>query len=414
MTQQVPDAFDPLSERETVALTDILRDERTGGLLLLVAAVVALVWANVSPESYLAITKTTIGPASLGLDLTLADWAKDGLLAIFFLVVGLELKREFTTGELANPAEAVVPIMAAVAGMAVPALFYVLVNSASDTGNLDGWAIPAATDIAFALGVLAVVGRSLPTSLRAFLLTLAVVDDLLAILIIAVVFTGSLNLLMLGASIAVVALYSVLQRAGIGGLWLYIPLWVLTWVLMHESGVHATVAGVLVGLATRATPGPDEEESVAERYEHMFRPISAAVAVPLFAFLAAGVTVNGETIAEVFTTPIGLGIIIGLVLGKTLGITSGTWVAVRYTKAQLAAGIRWPDLFGVAAVAGIGFTVSILIATLAFDGDDDLVELGKTAVLTGSVIAAVLGGTILGLRSRTHRRSVDLAEHADG
>lgn len=404
MSQPTPEVFHRLPERERRTLFDIFRAETTGGFLLLAGAAVALIWANLSPESYKSVTSLTFGPAALGLDLSVATWAKDGLLAIFFLVVGLELKREFVVGELRKPAEAILPMFAAVMGMVVPAALYIIINNVGEGGDIRGWAIPSATDIAFALAVLAVIGSALPTALRAFLLTLAVVDDLLAILIIAIAFTDTLKLAFLAGSFALVGLYWFMQRRRWGNLWVYLPIWLGAWVLMHESGVHATIAGVAIGLATRALPDPDESTSPAEHYEHSIRPISAGFAVPLFALFAAGVTINPDKLAQVFTSPIGLGIVVGLVVGKTIGITGGTWVAVRYTRATLARGLTWADVTAVSILAGIGFTVSLLIASLAFETDDTLIELSKTAILVASLLAAVLASIALSRRNKHYKR----------
>lgn len=398
------ETFHRLPDRERRTVLDIFRQETTGGFLLLGGAAVALIWANFAAESYDFVTGFTIGPAALNLDLTLATWAKDGLLAVFFLVVGLELKREFVIGELRNPAEAIVPMVAAVMGMAVPALFYILVNNLMAGGDLRGWAIPAATDIAFALAVLAVIGSALPTALRAFLLTLAVVDDLLAILIIAVVFTASLDFVALVISFSLIGAYWLLQRRRVGNMWVYVPIWLLAWVFMHESGVHATIAAVAIGLATRASVDDAEHESPAESYEHTIRPWSAAVAVPLFALFAAGVTINGETLSAVFTEPVGLGIVVGLVAGKAVGITLGTYLAVRYTRATLARGLTWADVTAVSFLAGIGFTVSLLIASLAFEGDDATTDLAKTAILVASMLAALLASVFLGRRNSHYKK----------
>lgn len=404
MSDQTPETFHRVSERERRALIDIFRLETTGGFLLLFGAAVALVWANVAGESYEAVTSFTFGPEALNLNLSVATWAKDGLLAVFFLVVGLELKREFVTGQLRNPSEAIVPMVAAVLGMVVPALVYVLVNNFGTNGDLRGWAIPAATDIAFALAVLAVIGSALPTALRAFLLTLAVVDDLLAIIIIAVVFTATLDLLALAISFVLVAVYWVLQRKRIGNLALYVPIWLAAWGFMHDSGVHATIAAVAIGLATRATTDPGEKVSPAEHFEHLIRPWSAAVAVPLFALFAAGVAISVESLTAVFTEAVGLGIVLGLVVGKAIGITLGTWLAVRYTRATLSRGLTWSDVTAVSFLAGIGFTVSLLIGSLAFEGDEALIDLAKTAILVASVLAALLASIALGRRNRHYKR----------
>ena len=404
VSEQPPDAFDALTGRDRRSVLDALRQETTGGFLLLAGAAVALLWANLAPQSYQSVVSFTVGPAALNLDLSLGTWAKDGLLAVFFLVVGLELKRELAVGELRNPAEAVVPMLAAVGGMVVPALIYIGVNDLMDGGEPAGWAIPAATDIAFALAVLAVIGSALPTALRAFLLTLAVVDDLLAILIIAVAFTDTLDFAALAASFGVIALYWWLQRLRRGSLWVYVPLWLLAWGFMHESGVHATIAGVAIGLATRAVPDPGEDETPAERLEHQIRPISAGIAVPLFALLAAGVTINAQTLTDVVTEPVGIGIVLGLVVGKVVGVTGGTVLAVRYTRASLARGLTWADVMGVSSLAGIGFTVSLLITSLAFEADPAAEALGKTAVLVASLTSALLASVLLLRRNAKYKR----------
>ncbi|NKY40847.1 Na+/H+ antiporter NhaA, partial [Cellulomonas septica] len=249
-----PRLFAALTPGGESNLLDTLREERTGGVLLLVGTVVALLWANLSPSSYEAVSTTVVGPAALHLDLSVSAWATDGLLAIFFFVVGLELKREIVAGELRDPRTAVVPIVAAVGGMLVPTALYLAVNLTAPGGNPTGWAVPTATDIAFAVAVLAVVGRSLPNALRAFLLTLAVVDDLLAIVVIGVVYTDHVALLTLAASLVVVALFALALARGLTTPWLLLPLAVLAWALMHASGVHATIAGVLLGLVVPATP----------------------------------------------------------------------------------------------------------------------------------------------------------------
>lgn len=388
--------------RERQEMLGILREETTGGFLLLAAAAAALLWANLGGESYQDVVDFRIGPAALHLDLSVAAWAADGLLAVFFFVAGLELKREMVVGELANPATAVLPIVGAVCGMAAPALVYTVINLGD--GDPSGWAVPTATDIAFALAVLAVIGSRLPTSLRAFLLTLAVVDDLLAITVIAVFFTPTLHWLPLLGAAAILVLYAILQRLRVRAWWLYVPMALGAWALTHESGVHATVIGVAFGLLTRVRRDDDERKSPAERLEHRLRPWSAAVCVPLFALFAAGVTVSGAALGAVFREPVGLGIVLGLVVGKTVGILGGTYLIARFTRAELSKDLTWGDVSGVAVLAGIGFTVSLLIADLAFD---DTAELAKTAVLVGSALAAIIAAVILGLRNGVYRRLWD-------
>ncbi|MFD7323632.1 Na+/H+ antiporter NhaA [Streptomyces sp. NPDC059875] len=389
-----------LPERRFVA--DALRAETVGGVLLLVAAVAALVWANTPlNDSYETVQNFHIGPAALGLDLSIQHWAADGLLAIFFFVAGIELKRELVAGELRDPKAAALPVIAAICGMAAPALVYALTNIIGG-GSMDGWAVPTATDIAFALAVLAVIGTSLPSALRAFLLTLAVVDDLFAILIIAVFFTNDINFAALGGAFAGLAVFWLLLRKNVRGWYIYVPLALVIWGLMYNSGVHATIAGVAMGLMLRCTRNEGEEHSPGEHIEHLVRPVSAGLAVPLFALFSAGVSVTGKTIADISTNPVTLGVILGLVVGKTIGIFGGTWLAARFTRAELNSDLAWPDVFAVASLAGIGFTVSLLIGELAFEGDAALTEEVKAAVLIGSLTAAVLATILLKLRVRKY------------
>jgi NhaA family Na+:H+ antiporter len=393
----------PLTERTEVL--SALRDETTGGFLLLLGAAIALVWAN-SPfaDSYEDLRDTVVGPAALHLDLDLATWAADGLLAVFFLVAGLELKRELVVGSLRDRTEAVLPVVAAVGGMVVPALVYVVVNLTIGGGDTSGWAVPTATDIAFALAVLAVIGSALPTALRAFLLTLAVVDDLLAITIIAVAFTDDLGLLPLAGATALLTVYALLQRRRMTTGWLTVPIGLATWVLVHESGVHATVAGVAIGLLTRVRHDPGEQESPAERLEHRTRPLSAGFCVPVFALLAAGVAVDAAGLRALATDPVPLGIVLGLVVGKAVGVFGGTWVTARFTRASLSDDLSWWDVLGVSLLGGVGFTVALLIGELAFEGDAAAVSQVKAAVLVGSLIAAALAAAVLAVRNGVYRR----------
>ncbi|WP_406501864.1 Na+/H+ antiporter NhaA [Streptomyces sp. NBC_00500] len=397
-----------LPERNFVA--DALRTETVGGVLLLVAAVAALIWANTPlRDSYETVSNFHIGPAALGLDLSIEHWAADGLLAVFFFVAGIELKRELVAGDLKDPKAAVLPVVAAVCGMAVPALVYVLVNVAGG-GSLDGWAVPTATDIAFALAVLAVIGTSLPSALRAFLLTLAVVDDLFAILIIAVFFTETINFAALGGAVVGLAVFWLLLRKGVRGWYVYVPLALVIWGLMYNSGIHATIAGVAMGLMLRCHRHEGEEHSPGEHIEHLVRPLSAGLAVPLFALFSAGVAISGGALGDVFTRPETLGVVLGLVVGKAVGIFGGTWLAARFTRASLSEDLAWPDVFAVATLAGIGFTVSLLIDELAFSGDPVLTDEGKAAVLIGSFIAAVLATALLKIRNAKYRALCEAEE----
>jgi Na+:H+ antiporter, NhaA family len=372
--------------RETRFLSDLLRSEAVGGLLALSAAVVAVIWAN-SPwdEAYHSFIQWELGP------LDLEHWGADGALTLFFFVAGLELKREFVVGSLRKPADAAVPVTAALCGVAVPALLYTLVNVIAPTGDTAGWAIPAATDIAFALAVLAVVGSHLPPALRAFLLTLAVVDDLVVILIIAFVFTDGVHVTDLLVSLALAGLWAFLQWRRLGPWPVYLVIAVVGWWFMHESGVHATIEGVLLGLLTRVRRDPGEEHSPAEAMEHTLAPISATVAVPFFALVSAGVPLSGG--GSLLRDPIVLGVLAGLVLGKPIGVLGGTFLVTRFTHAELGEDLTWSQVVGVAALAGIGFTVSLLVAELSFTGAE--AEAAKAAVLAASVVAAVIGAVLL-------------------
>ncbi|MGW6735215.1 Na+/H+ antiporter NhaA [Streptomyces sp. NPDC055013] len=398
-----------LPERNFVA--DALRTETVGGVLLLVAAIAALVWVNVPAlhDSYESVSHFHLGPEALGLNLSIEHWAADGLLAIFFFVAGIELKRELVAGDLRDPKAAVLPVVAALCGMAVPALVYTLTN-VTGAGSSAGWAVPTATDIAFALAVLAVIGTSLPSALRAFLLTLAVVDDLFAILIIAVFFTDRIDFAALGGAVVGLGVFWVLLRKGVRGWYVYVPLALVIWGLMYNSGIHATIAGVAMGLMLRCTRREGEEHSPGERIEHLVRPLSAGLAVPLFALFSAGVAVSGGALGDVFVQPETLGVVLGLVVGKTIGIFGGTWLTARFTKASLSDDLEWADVFAVATLAGIGFTVSLLIGELAFEGDATLTDEVKAAVLLGSLIAATLATVLLKVRNAKYRTMVEAEE----
>jgi NhaA family Na+:H+ antiporter len=383
--------FPKSSSDEESFIGKLLRQETVGGAVVLVAALVAVLWAN-SPwaDAYESLRHLEIGP------LDVQHWAADGALTLFFYVTGLELKREFVVGSLRKPADALVPMVAAACGVMMPALIYVTVNAIAPDGRLEGWAIPAATDIAFALAVLAVVGSSLPTPLRIFLLTLAVVDDLIVIVIIAMFYSSDLHLPSLGLTVLGLAIFAALQKyRGESWLW-YVPLSIAIWWFMHESGIHATIAGVAMGLLTRVKLDPGEKASPAVRLEHTLTPLSAGVAVPFFALMSAGVAIRGG--GELFSDPVVIGVVLGLVVGKPIGVMAGAWGVTRFTRAELNAELSWRDIAGVAVLAGVGFTVALLVAELSFAEAET--EAAKTAVLLGSVIAALLASVLL------HRRSV--------
>ncbi len=414
------------SYTEALRIGEILRKETVGGILLVAAAVIAIIWAN-SPisEGYFALRDFKIGYAPWHLELSLGTWAADGLLAVFFFLVGLELKREFIAGDLRKFSKSIVPVAAAVGGVAIPAVIYAVINlSSPDT--LRGWAIPTATDIAFAVAVLAIIGSHLPSALRIFLLTLAVVDDLLAISIIAVFYTDEIQVGPLLLALIPLALYTLLAQkyrrffgAKVWTAWaILLPLGLITWALVHASGVHATVAGVLLGFAipvirSQANGGPEAGPGLSEIFEHRFRPISAGIAVPVFAFFSAGVAIGGwDGLVSAATDPVAIGVVVALVLGKPAGIMGTTWVLTKFTRASLDRSLKWIDVFGVSLLAGIGFTVSLLVAELSFGQGSPHDDHAKIGILLASVIAALLASAILTTRNRQYH-AVELEETVD-
>ena len=416
--------------RESLWIERILQRETVGGILLLAATVLALIVANSAlAESYFGLRSTylQISFGEFFWEISVGKFAADALLAIFFFLAGLELKREFVAGELRDPRKALVPVVAAVGGVIVPAIIYVLVVLDDGPEALRGWAIPVATDIAFALAVLAVVGTALPLALRTFLLTLAVVDDLIAITIIAFFYTTDLEPLFLVASFVGLAVYAfVAQRyqeffriRSTAAWFILLPIGSVVWYFMFESGVHATVAGVLLAFAipVRAKGGDEDglgpRMGLAEIFEHRYRPLSAGVAVPVFAFFSAGVAVGGwDGLVAAVTSPIAVGIMLGLVVGKTIGITLATWLITRLPGISLPRGVTWIDLIGLALLAGMGFTVSLLISELSFGQGTLLDDIGKVGILLGSLIAAALAMLLLGARNRVYKRQL-AAERVD-
>jgi Na+:H+ antiporter, NhaA family len=404
--------FAPGSYLESSRTAGILRAETTGGLLLLGAAAVAVVWANTPwSDTYADLSDLKVGPGSLHLDLSLATWAADGLLAIFFFVAGLELKREFVAGDLRDARRAALPVVAALGGMVVPAAAFVLWNL-GDSSALQGWAIPTATDIAFAVAILALISTHLPSGLRTFLLTLAVVDDLLAITVIAVFYTDHLDLQYLLLALLPIAAFALLVQLRISTPFLLVPLALAAWVLVHESGVHATVAGVVLGFTVPVLRAHRREDrGLAEHLEHVVRPVSSGIAVPVFAFFAAGVSVGGLSgLIDALGDPVTLGVITGLVVGKSVGTAGSAWVLARFTRARLDDELSWIDVVGVAMLAGVGFTVSLLIGALAFGHGSEREELAKVGVLVGSIASACLAAVLLRLRNRVYRRICEAEE----
>lgn len=399
--EQAIQPFDELTPKSRSRIHRLLQNETYSGALLLIAATAAMIIAN-SPwsEWYFSLSNTVIGPESIHLDLTVSTWAADGLLAIFFFVAGMELKYELVSGSLSNRANAAVPIAAALGGMIVPAIIFFAINAG--TPSAKGWGIPMATDIAFALAVLGIAGRRLPIELRAFLLSLAVVDDLGAIMVIAIFYSSSIALTYLMASAACIVVFATAQRKGIRSPLLYLPLGLATWVLLHESGVHATIAGVALGLAMRIKTKDGEAESPLESALDKFHPWSAGVCVPVFAFFAAGISIVGISVSQAFSSPVSVGVMLGLVVGKPIGILGFAWLAARFTKAELSKSLYWGDVLAIGLLAGVGFTVSLLITQLAFVGNAELDSLARLSVLMASVIAAVLAVIALQIRKSVH------------
>ena len=390
-----------------------------GGALLLGATVLALVLANTpAADAYTAVRDFTFGPEALHFDLSIGTWAADGLLAIFFFVVGLELKEEFVAGKLRNPKQAALPIAAAAGGVIVPALIFAGIALTSDSeGAMRGWAIPTATDIAFAVAVLAVVGRFLPPALRVFLLTLAIVDDLIAITIIAVVYTEGLQIQWLLLALVPLLAFAVLVQRGTITWWLIGPLAFLTWALVHASGIHATVAGVVLGftvpviaterakIQTSTERGEPVYDGVAAYLADQWGVLSTLLAVPVFAFFSAGVTVGGlDGMRSAIEDPITLGIIAGLFVGKPIGIVTTTFLLSRLPAFQMDESLRWPDMIGMGFIAGVGFTVSLLVGELAYGSASVADEHVKIGVLLGSLVSALAGGVILSIRSHQGRQ----------
>lgn len=393
--------IDELTPRSQSRIKKLLHNETNSGALLLAAAAIAMVLANSQVSDwYFDLAKTKIGFDAINLNLSLQKWAADGLLAVFFFVAGMELKYELVHGSLSNKANAAVPIAAAIGGMVAPALIYFSFNNGLPT--IDGWGIPMATDIAFALAVLGVAGRRLPIELRAFLLSLAVVDDLGAIIVIAIFYTSSLAIVQLLIGIACIAVFATAQRANVKNKLLYALLGLSSWYFIHESGVHATIAGVALGLAMRVRLIDGETQTPLEKALDQFHPWSAGLCVPVFAFFAAGISISGISFGETITSPVSLGIILGLVLGKPIGVLGFAWLATKISKAELNSSLFWGDILAVGLLAGVGFTVSLLITQLAFIPGTEVNPLARLSVLIASVIAAVLAIFALQIRKQIH------------
>ncbi|MFT8593066.1 MAG: Na+/H+ antiporter NhaA [Bifidobacterium sp.] len=372
------------------------------GVMLLFAAILALVLAN-SPMGrlYEQVGSQTFGVSSIGLRLSLREWVTDGLLAIFFFTVGLDLKEEFTSGILKDPKVAILPIAAAFGGVACPALIFVLAIMPIGGEPLQGWAIPTATDIAFAVSILAMVGRSLPRQLRTFLLTLAVVDDLIGIAIIAVYYTDGIHVIPLAIAAIALAAFALLLRKGMTAPYVILPCALLVWGFVHASGIHPTISGVALGLCVPASEPWKGGKSMARNVGRRCAPFSKMLIVPVFAFFSTGVNVGGWSgLLEQLRQPVTLAIVVALSFGKVLGITGTTMLLTRFPVLALPKGVHWPEMIGMGFVAGIGFTVSMLIGELAFGAGSVLDDESKIGILAGSLLSASIGTAILVVASR--------------
>ena len=397
-----------------------------GGIVMLVATALALVWAN-SPwrDSYHALldshTRVEFG-SLLVLDERLEEWVNDALMVVFFFVVSLEIKRELVVGALRRPAAAALPAIAALGGMVVPAVIYALFNTGGE--GAEGWGIPMATDIAFAVGVVSLLGRRVPSSLKVFLLTLAIVDDIGAIVVIAVFYTSDISMGWLAVSGGIVLLLVLMRLARLWYTPVYLVVGVVFWLALFKSGIHATIAGVVMGMfaparplmgrtrlnpllqrsfsegsfdvasARRALFEVRERVSVADRVGDELRPWTSFVIIPVFALANAGVELSSDALGEALRSPVTIGIVLGLVLGKLVGVGSFTWLAVRLGLCELPQGATWPKILGIGAVAGIGFTVSLFITNLAF-GSTETTDHAKIGILVASAVAALIGAAIL-------------------
>ena len=373
--------------------SDIQRTEKLAGLVLILAAALALVAANSAlAGSYHHLLETGLGPAMprFGV-LSIHNWIADGLMAVFFLLVGLEVKREWYDGRLSTPAERRLPILAAAAGMAVPALVYLLITD-FDRALLRGWAIPSATDIAFAIGILALLGARANPTIKLLLVTIAIVDDIGAVAIIALVYTEGLNGVAIASALAVLAAMAAMNIFGVRKLWPYLLAFPVLWYAMLASGIHATIAGVLAALTVPL--GKDEPYSPLKRLEHDLHPWVMFGVMPLFGFASAGVHVGN--IGELFE-PVALAIIGGLFIGKQVGVFGAIWLADRTGIAPRPTHARWMELYGAALLCGVGFTMSLFIGALAFPKSPEAVEAAKLGTLTGSLLSAIVGWTVLRL-----------------
>ncbi|MCU1457118.1 MAG: Na+/H+ antiporter NhaA [Actinomycetia bacterium] len=378
------------------ALAEFLRAESASGVVLLIATVAALTWANVATSGYHDLWSHRLTLPFTDSSETLQGWVNDALMVVFFFVVGLEIKRELVVGELRDRRAAMLPVVAAVGGMVVPAALFLAVNAGSHTLER-GWAIPVATDIAFVVGVLALLGPRVPSGLKLFLLTLAIADDIGGIVIIAVVYSHRVELAWIGLALVAVGTVVLIRKAGVSTPWAYLLPAAVLWFATYESGVHPTIAGVVLGLLTPAVPV--KGRAVLEDLEHRLHPWSSFVVVPLFALANAGVVLSGGAIGDAGSSTLAWGVVAGLVLGKPIGIGVATWLAVRTGVGRLPAGVRAIHIVGGGILGGIGFTIALFIAELSYSGRAK-VDVAKIGVLAASLAAAVIGSAVLLIGAR--------------
>ncbi|MGJ1326213.1 Na+/H+ antiporter NhaA [Sphingobacterium multivorum] len=382
---------------------EFLKSSFAGGIILFSCVILALIVANTPLyASVMEFLNKEVGFESdhVHLKYSWLLWLNDGLMAIFFLLVGLEIKREIVEGELSSPSKAILPILAAVGGALLPAIIYFVLNQGTNTAN--GWGIPMATDIAFALAVITLLGNKVPASLKIFLAALAIVDDLLAILVIAIFYSNGIHATYLFIALGIFLFLIVLNKLGVKAIWAYLVPGLFIWYFVHHSGIHATIAGVLVAMTLPTTP--DAEESPLEKLEHLLTKPVNFIIIPLFAFANTLIPIHGEMIGGL-TSKLGIGIILGLIAGKSIGIFLICYIAKKLKIAQLPEGAGWKQIFGVGLLGGIGFTMSIFISILSFD-DSMLIEEAKFAVLIASLCAGLLGYVVLSAVSATKKTGV--------
>lgn len=392
------DVLNAVPESEQNWISRVLKNETFGGLLLIGAAVLALIWANSAwATSYQSLTSYQIGPESLHLNLSLSTWAADFLLAVFFFVIGCELKHEFVLGTLSNPRIAAVPIGAALGGMVVAAGIFLAFNYG--TPAQAAWGLPISTDVAFALAVLAIAGKRLPVELRSFLLTIAVVNDLGAIMVIAIFYGHGFYLGWFLITVLLLVTFAILQSRKVTSLWIFLPLALVAWYSMFRSGIHATIAGVALGLLMRVRKTEGESISPCDEAEVKLRPFTAGFAVPVFAFLVAGVNVLGTSLEQAFSDPLTIGVLCGLIIGQPVGVTAGAFIVSRFTKGTLNPLLSWWDVVVVGSLASIGFTVALLVAEVSFGDDAAMMVTSKFAIIFTNLVAIAVAVLVISLRS---------------